>query len=215
MQKPVKRTPLRIFVGMQYYKFKRSLIWYLSVYKWARTYRDEELDYIAFLHKTPLIRKLKSVDMWMQYNKITNLKIATSILNGITVYPGETLSFWRLLGKPSSQKGYVEGMVLSNGRVQAGIGGGLCQLSNLIYWMTLHTPLTVTERYRHSYDVFPDNDRSLPFGSGATCAYNYIDLQIHNNTDQPYQLLVYLTDKHLAGEWKTDRKPEYTYEVYE
>ena len=39
--------------------------------------------------------------------------------------------------------------------------------------MTLHTPLQVTERYRHSYDVFPDADRKLPFGSGATCAYNY------------------------------------------
>ena len=45
-------------------------------------------------------------------------------------------------------------------------GGGLCQLSNLIYWMTLHTPLTITERYRHSYDVFPDSNRTQPFGSG-------------------------------------------------
>ena len=45
-------------------------------------------------------------------------------------------------------------MVLHYGSFQTGIGGGLCQLSNLIYWMTLHTPLTVTERYRHSFDVF-------------------------------------------------------------
>ena len=72
------------------------------------------------------------------------------------------------------------GMVLHNGGFKPGVGGGLCQLSNLIYWMTLHTPLTVVERWRHSYDVFPDAERTQPFGSGATVAYNHIDLQIRN-----------------------------------
>ncbi|MCK9911052.1 VanW family protein, partial [Microbacteriaceae bacterium K1510] len=89
----------------------------------------------------------------------------------------------------------------------SGVGGGLCQLSNLIYWMTLHTPLTVTERYRHSYDVFPDAERTLPFGSGATCYYNYLDLQISNLTEQPFQLQIALTESHLAGEWRANLPP--------
>ena len=63
----------------------------------------------------------------------------------------------------------MEGMILRNGRVASGVGGGLCQMTNLLYWMTLHTPLTVTERWRHGYDVFPDSNRTQPFGSGATC----------------------------------------------
>ncbi|WP_179865815.1 VanW family protein, partial [Bacillus pseudomycoides] len=96
-----------------------------------------------------------------------------------------------------------------------GVGGGLCQLSNLIYWMTLHTTLTVTERYRHSYDVFPDSKRTQPFGSGATCSYNYLDLQIKNETDQAYQLHLYVTDEHLVGEWRTAYPQLYQYEVYE
>ena len=58
-------------------------------------------------------------------------------------------------------------MLLKNGTVQYGCGGGLCQLSNLIFWMTLHTPLEVKERHRHGYDVFPDSNRTQPFGSGA------------------------------------------------
>lgn len=89
------------------------------------------------------------------------------------------------------------------------------RLSNLIYWMTLHTPLSVVERYRHSYDVFPDSNRKLPFGSGATCSYNYIDLQIFNGTDQPYQLNLYLADKELEGEWRTLSPLSHNYEVYE
>jgi len=129
--------------------------------------------------------------------------------------PGETFSFWRLIGNPTRRKGYVEGMVLFYGQVRTGVGGGLCQLSNLIYWMTLHTPLTVTERHRHSYDVFPDSGREQPFGTGATCAYNYLDLQIENRTRHPYQLVIYLTDTHLVGEWRSTSPPLLKYEVYE
>jgi hypothetical protein len=87
---------------------------------------------------------------------------------------------------------YLPGVQLQGGQFIAKTGGGLCQLGNLLYWMTLHTPLLVTERWRHSFDVFPDTNRTLPFGSGATLAYNYIDLQIKNATTAPYLLHLWL-----------------------
>jgi vancomycin resistance protein VanW len=153
--------------------------------------------------------------MYLQYNKVTNLKIAVSKMNGIIMNPGETFSYWKLIGKPTKRKGYLKGMVLKNGSFKAGTGGGLCQLSNLIYWMTLHTPLTVTERHRHGYDVFPDAGRTQPFGSGATCFFNYIDLMIKNNTDQPFQLQLTVTEKKLTGAWHSDKPPDCRYEIYE
>ena len=149
------------------------------------------------------MRQLKDVDMWYQRNKVINLKQAIKRLSGITIHPGEIFSYWKLIGKPTKKKGYVDGMVLFYGTFTRGVGGGLCQLSNLIYWATLHTPLTVTERHRHSFDVFPDSSRTQPFGSGATCSYNYLDLQIKNETNQPYQLFLTVTDTHLVGEWRT------------
>ncbi|UMZ73428.1 VanW family protein [Natranaerofaba carboxydovora] len=215
MKQPIKRSELRITLGKCYYKFKRYLQWCFSGERWAKTYNNEVLSEKVFEHQTPLLRKLKNVDMWMQYNKVENLKIATQKINKIVINPGETFSFWRLIGKPSKRNGYRTGMVLSYGQIIEGIGGGLCQLSNLIYWMTLHTPLTIKERYRHTYDVFPDANRVLPFGSGATCSYNYIDLQICNETDQSYQLIVYLTDDYLVGEWRSETEPCHSYEVYE
>ncbi len=215
MDKPITRSKFRVFLGKLYYQFKRYFQWYFSSINWAKTRKNTELDYLVFQHKPPLIRELSQVDMWLQYNKVTNLQIAVKKLNKIVINPGETFSYWRLIGKTTRIKGYKEGMMLNSGKVTTGIGGGLCQLSNLIYWMTLHTPLTVTERYRHSYDVFPDSNRRLPFGSGATCAYNYIDLQIYNNTEQTFQLIVYLTDDHLVGEWRSDIEPCHSYEVYE
>ncbi len=213
--KPVKRSNMRIKLGKLYFTMKRYLEWYFGKKAYASNIMKAHLDHLVFSHKTPLLRELKNVDMWMQHNKIENLKIAIKNLNGIVLQPGETFSYWRLIGNPTATKGYKEGMVLSYGEVKKGVGGGLCQLSNLIYWMTLHTPLTVTERYRHSYDVFPDSNRKLPFGSGATCSYNYLDLQINNDTAYPYQLILYLTENDLVGEWRSAIKENHHYEVYE
>ncbi|MFA5636711.1 MAG: VanW family protein [Anaerovoracaceae bacterium] len=153
--------------------------------------------------------------MEYQYNKIINLKLAVKNMDGLIIKPGETFSYWRRIGRPSAGKGYVPGMVLFCGTYHMGIGGGLCQLSNLIYWMALHTPLTVVERYRHSYDVFPDSNRTQPFGSGATCVYPYRDLMIRNDTDTEFQLRVKVGETHLEGKWLSNRAPLYKYEIIE
>ena len=106
-------------------------------------------------------------------------------------------------------------MILFNGKVKSGIGGGLCQLSNLLYWLTLHTPLKVTERWRHGYDVFPDVKRTQPFGSGATCSYPNIDLQIHNPTEQTFQLKLAVSQSDLIGQWYSDLPIDFKYEIIE
>lgn len=212
---PKNRSKLRIFAGMLCFRCKRYLQWYFGGKKYCTEISGKLLPYKVFTHNTPLLRKLRNVDMWMQYNKVTNLKIALERLDGVVIRPGETLSYWKLIGKPTRRKGYKDGMVLFNGGFRAGIGGGLCQLSNLLYWMTLHTPLTVTERYRHSYDVFPDSSRTQPFGSGATCAYNYRDLQLYNGTTEAYQLKLYIDNESLCGEWRSTAEMKLKYEVYE
>lgn len=55
------------------------------------------------------------------------------------------------------------------------------------------------EQFRHSYDVFPDSNRTQPFGSGATCVYNYRDLMIRNNILRPFQLRVAVMGNNLQG----------------
>lgn len=213
--KPKKRSKIRLVMGRIYFKYKRYLYWVFSGEKFAKKTIDKPLPYIHFSHQTPLIRQLKDVEMYLQYNKIINLRIAAGKINNIIINPGETFSYWKLIGKPTKRKGYKEGMILFSGNFKAGIGGGLCQLSNLIYWMTVHTPLTVVERYRHSFDVFPDSNRTQPFGSGATCVYNYRDLMIKNETNEPYQICIDVGQEYLHGEIRSISKPLYTYEVYE
>ena len=215
LRPPIHRSWIRLRLGKMYYAGRRYLLWCSPRYRWARERNVETLPYIQMAHKTPLIRHLRGDEMEWQGNKVINLKLAVARLNGLILRPGETFSYWRLIGKPTYRKGYREGMVLFLGRIGSDIGGGLCQLTNLIFWMTLHTPLTVLERYRHSHDVFPDSDRTQPFGSGATCAYPHRDLMIRNDTDQVFQLCLRVGETHLHGEWRATQEPQGAYEIVE
>jgi len=212
---PVRRSAARLAAGKLYYGFLRRLLWLKMRNSFAASRQAEALPYLCFAHQTPLVRKLRNVELWMQENKTVNLRIAAARVDGILLRPGETFSYWRLIGKPARRKGYLPGMVLRNGAFYAGTGGGLCQLSNLIFWMTLHTPLSVIERHRHGYDVFPDADRTQPFGSGATCFYPYGDLMIRNDTQQTYQLRVRVGAENLEGEWRVSEPPRERFEVVE
>lgn len=171
--------------------------------------------HVAASHSTPLYRPLSGLDERLQRNKIVNLGIAAGRLDGIVLEPGMRLSFWREVGKPCRRRGFVDGMVLDHGRIAAGVGGGLCQMTNLLFWMTLHTPLSIIERWRHSYDVFPDAHRTQPFGSGATCAWPVLDLQIQNETAVPYRLSVELTGTDLVGAWTAPESIKQQYRVEE
>ena len=215
LRPPIHRSWLRLRLGKAWYAAKRYALWCSPKYKWAKVRQKEALPALQFAHRTPLMRNLRGEEMVWQENKVVNLGLAAARLDGIVIQPRETFSYWRLIGKPSRRKGYQEGMVLFLGRIGGDIGGGLCQLSNLIFWMALHTPLTVVERYRHSHDVFPDSNRTQPFGSGATCAYPHRDLMLRNDTDQPFQLRVWVGETHLHGEIRGLTPPECRYTVLE
>ena len=143
------------------------------------------------------------------------LFVIISKLHGMIIRPGETFSVWRHVGRPTARKGYLEGLVLSQGKIGKGVGGGLCQLGNLLFWMFAHTPLSIVERHRHSFDVFPDINRSIPFGAGATLSYNYIDLRVRNNTPHTYRLELWLDDTHLNGRISSDTEQRDRYRIEE
>lgn len=212
----IKRSLLRKRLGECYYSLLRYLLWLSPKFRFVKEHKPETLmPFLHAQHQTELLRQLKDVNMQLQHNKIINLRLAVGRLDGVTLRPGETLSFWRLIGKPTRAKGYVNGMVLCSGKVTAGVGGGLCQLSNLLYWITLHTPLTVVERHRHGYDVFPDVNRTQPFGSGATCFYPHGDLMITNLTGDTFQLSASVGKDHLHAAWHSDARPTRYYEIIE
>jgi vancomycin resistance protein VanW len=213
--KPLKRSPLRLALGKLFYINRRRLSWYATRTRYATERRTDTLPHVHMSHGTPMLRALSGVDMQLQVNKKASLEIAAACIDGLILKPGETFSFWRLVGKPTARRGFKVGLVLRNGTIQQDVGGGLCQMTNLIYWMAIHTDLEITERWRHGFDVFPDAGRTQPFASGATCAYNYIDLQIRNSTPNTYQLSIRPKGDWLYGAWRCDVPATHSFAVSE
>lgn len=210
-----QRHPILYFLAIWTKRFKRYADWYFDNKKYANKRTIEKLAFRIKKHQSVLLKKLGESDMQLQVNKITNLKIAAKQIDGILIRPGETFSYCKLVGLPTKRKGYLLGMELTFGEARAGIGGGICQISNLIHWLVIHSPLTVTERHHHSFDPFPDDGRVLPFGSGATVFYNYRDYQFTNNTNHSFQINLWFTDKCIEGELRIDTELDYAYHVIE
>ncbi len=183
--------------------------------KIAKCHSDVELPNIVKSHSSILIRKLHGVDLKLQENKVTNIKLACDKVNGIIIHPGEVFSYWKTIGKPTKKKGYKDGLVIYKDGLGAGIGGGLCQMGNMIHYLVLNSPLEVTELHHHSDALFPDERRRVPFGTGTSVSYNAVDYRFKNTTDQDVQILVWIENGELCGELRSVKPFPYRYKLVE
>lgn len=211
-----ERFPALYPLAVKVHQLRRHVTWLTSDAQWATANdrAEQPLAYRVLRHNSLLLRTLGDADLRLQHNKVTNLRLASARINRVVLRPGHTFSFNRIVGSATRRKGYVAGMRLSNGDAVSGVGGGICQLANLIHWMVLHSPLTVVERSEHSFDPFPDNGRVLPWGVGTSIVYNYVDLVIRNDTDITFEFLVEVGERYLEGELRCDRELPHSYRVY-
>ncbi|MBP6430722.1 MAG: VanW family protein [Ferruginibacter sp.] len=135
--------------------------------------------------------------------KKQNLQLAISKLNHLIIQPNQIFSFWHLVGNPSQKRGYVKSRAISGNELKQEVGGGLCQLSGLIYYLALHAGVQILERHHHSIDIYKDEERFTPLGSDATVVYGYKDLQFKNNLQQPIALSFTLLHDELIGTIKS------------
>jgi vancomycin resistance protein VanW len=184
-----QRRPSLLPLSITVHRARRRYTWARANHAYAQWDASVETLFVVTRHGSVLMRRLGTVDMRLQRNKIVNLQLAAATICDRVIKPGQTLSVWRCIGNPTSRRGYLPGLMLgSDGTVGEGVGGGLCQIAKLLHWMVLHTPLTVTERHHHGYDIFPDSGRVLPFGTGAGIFYSYVDYCFANPTEDTYRM---------------------------
>ena len=207
-------SPLTYAISEKRCILMRSLKNLCSINHLAKTKQKERLPYVIYRHNSLIRRRLGNVDMRLQENKAVNLSIAAPKINKILIRPGETFSFWHLVGNTTEKKGYKEGLTIFADHTEPGIGGGMCQMTNLIHWMVLHSDLKITEHHHHDgLDLFPDFQRKIPFGTGTSIMYNYLDYRFKNTTNRTYQLVIYTTPEYLCGELRADKPQRYKYHI--
>ena len=210
---PSQRYPWLKPAAVAAHRARRRVEWWTSGTDWASDRSGADLPVRVHRHGSLLLRELSGAEMVLQHNKVVNLRLASARVDRLRIRPGQTFSFNKVVGSCTRRKGYIEGMRLSDGVATAGVGGGICQLANLLHWMFLHSPLTVVERSEHSFDPFPDNGRVLPWGVGCSIVYNYVDLVVRNDTTTTFQLRAWVGERHLRGELRADRELPVSYSV--
>ncbi len=208
-------SPFCYRLSMEKEILKRHLKDFFTKVLFARERPVTSLPVLVYRHKSLIRRRLGNVNMQLQENKATNLSLAVAHLDGILIRQGETFSVWKLIGRTSEKKGYKEGLTIAKGQPSQGIGGGLCQLSNLIHWMVLHSDLTIVEHHHHDgLDLFPDFGRQIPFGTGTSISYNYVDYRVKNETANTYQLKVWVDGEYLCGELRAEEQQPHTFHIH-
>ena len=207
-------SPTCYKIALQKEICKRHIKNFLAHENYADTQDTAPLPCIVAQYSSHLIKRGKGIDPVLQENKAVNIRLANEKLNGILIRPGETFSFWHLVGNATARRGFKEGLTISGGETKSGVGGGMCQMTNLIHWMILHTPLTIVEHHHHDgLDLFPDFNRQIPFGTGTSICYNYLDYRFRNDTEATYQLLVHVDGEYLRGELRSDRRQKLKYHI--
>jgi vancomycin resistance protein VanW len=200
-------------------RLKRLPGWLLETPGIARTrLRAEERE--GFRHRlahhtSPLERIPGAVERRLQEGKERNVTLAARSLDGLVVHPHEIFSYHRAVGRPSRLRGFRMGLELHGAEPSRGVGGGCCQISNALYLLALRAGMKIVERHRHGLDLFPDHQRSVPFGCGATVFYNQADLRFENPLLMPALLRFRIEERALVGELWTVEDPGWTVEVYE
>ena len=183
--------------------------------RFARTHLDEKLPYVIASHSCGLIKRGPGIDPELQYNKATNIELASAAINGLVIHPGETFSFWHTVGNTTARRGYKDGRIIINDRLAPGMGGGLCNLGNTMNLLVLHSPLEITEFHTHSDALAPDGDVRVPLSTGTSVSYNYIDYRCKNTTDQDFQILAWCADETSFAELRSNKPVPFTYELVE
>lgn len=109
-----------------------------------------------------------------------NIELGVARIDGTILLPGEEFSFKKELGTTTIEDGFSEERIFLNGEVTKGVGGGLCQVSTVLFRTAMASALPITERANHSFTV-----SRYDSGLDATYSDPGPDFKFINDTNAP------------------------------
>ena len=120
-----------------------------------------------------------------------NLKLAAQKINK-QLAPGEIFSLAEQLEPITAEAGYKASKVIVNGKLEEGIGGGVCQIASTLYNALLLSDVEIYSRANHSLPV-----AYVPLGRDATYASDIIDFKFRNNSEYPLFVEAYCANNQV------------------
>lgn len=198
-------------------RIQRKIFFYAKIRfdrnRYAKTKAQEFLPFCIYKTKSKLLNENTGFDMKYQENKVFNLRLAAEPVNKLLIRPQETFSFCQCVRYADKNERYKDGLCVLNGELVTVPGGGLCHLSNLLFWLFLHTPLTIVERHPHQIKDFPSPDEDEPDGVDATVSEGWLDLKVKNNTNLTFQIKISLNGPYIFGTIFIDQAIGHRYKI--
>lgn len=138
-------------------------------------------------------------------NRITNLNQACKTLNGMIILPGATFSYNKALGERTEERGYKMSGTYVDGVSVDTVGGGICQVSSVLYNCVMQADFEIVERYNHMF-----NTGYLPLGTDATVSWGTLDFKFKNTSNYPIRIEAVSDNGRVAIKlYGTDEKDYY------
>ena len=140
-------------------------------------------------------------------NRSTNIRLAVNKINGVVVMPDKQFSYNAVLGQRTASAGYKSAAVYVSGRVENGIGGGICQVSSTLYNTALRANLEIIKRSNHMFAT-----GYVPLSTDATVSWGGPEFIFKNSRKYPIKIVASVN----GGRIKIDiygHKEDVEYEV--
>jgi vancomycin resistance protein YoaR len=110
-------------------------------------------------------------------DRIHNLQLAVSLIDGALVAPGEAFSLNERVGERTVERGFRPAPVIIGAEYEEGVGGGVSQVATTVFNAAWEAGLKILERAPHSLYI-----SRYPDGRDATVNYPDLDLKFRNDT---------------------------------
>ena len=123
-------------------------------------------------------------------NRLDNIRLALSLIDGTMLEPGESFSFNNTVGERTEARGFKTAKAYSKSKVVEEVGGGICQVSTTLFNAAVKADLQIDERHSHSLTV-----SYVDLGKDAAVDWGNKDLRFTNTSSDRIYIGCYLTDE--------------------
>ena len=115
--------------------------------------------------------------------RVTNIQRGAEIMDGTIVRPGERFSLNEVLGRRTTERGFVEAPQIYAGRLEDAVGGGVSQIATTTYNAAFFAGVQIVTHQPHEFYI-----SRYPMGREATVSWGGPELIWRN--DWPAAILV-------------------------
>jgi vancomycin resistance protein YoaR len=113
------------------------------------------------------------------WDRITNLRLGVTLLDGTLVAPGGTFSLNDTIGERTEERGFRTAPVIIGTEYEEEVGGGTSQVATTVFNAAWEAGVRITERNPHSLYI-----SRYQLGRDATVYWPSLDLKFQNDTSK-------------------------------